>query len=408
MKHILFLALTFLTACSTPQATPASYFNTQPVPAILTTSTTLPQSASPTQIDAGGIMPVVTESISTSNEEAGELYFFLQPRQRTAGESIQLAKISGICLVDSAQCPPLQIVNVPFPFSFTLNALSWSPNGKYAAFSYSDSLYGSPTKMWLFDAVSSTWAALAEFPYIDPPFWSANGEWIAFLARDGLGGEDVYLIHADGSGLKKIGADLPVNDRPYIMDGWYADQVILRSALTANKVYLVNTDDGLSRAMFDSPITKNVLVAAPDASLLAYDESEYNSSTHILKAISSDGLSGSTLASFSGGDRLYPIVWAYDSSKLAFVYYKDANTGNPSAEIYMVNRDGSNLSLVYRGVTIGHIIFSPNGKYVVVEETTSATGGHLFAINLATLETNIVQAPGLSTDYDWYAPSWRP
>jgi hypothetical protein len=54
------------------------------------------------------------------------------------------------------------------------------------------------------------------------------------------------------------------------------------------------------------------------------------------------------------------------------------------------------------------LVFSPNGKYLLVEETTSATGGHLFLVNLATLETKMLQAPGLSTDFDWYAPSWRP
>jgi hypothetical protein len=43
-----------------------------------------------------------------------------------------------------------------------------------------------------------------------------------------------------------------------------------------------------------------------------------------------------------------------------------------------------------------------------VEETTSPTGGHLFVVDLATLEMRILEAPGLTLDYDWYAPSWRP
>ena len=63
---------------------------------------------------------------------------------------------------------------------------------------------------------------------------------------------------------------------------------------------------------------------------------------------------------------------------------------------------------MYKGVAVGRLIFAPNGKYLLVEETTSTTGGHLFLINLATLEQKILEAPGLSTDYDWYAPSWRP
>jgi len=398
MKRTLFLILIFLTACSATKLTPASYYP-QVNPAILTAS------PAPTQVAAPTSMPVETGSGSTSAKEAGELYFFLQPRQ--AGESIQLAKVSGVCVIDAAQCPPLQIVNVPFAFNFTINALSWSPDGKVAAFSYSDHPNGTPTKLWLFDAAANTWTSLAEFAYIDPPFWSPDGAWIAFLIRDGLGGEDVYVIHPDGSGLKKVGADLPADARPYIMTGWYTDKVLMRSALIANRVYLVNANDGLSRPMFDSPLITNVFVAAPDASLLAYDEFEYNSPTHVLKAVSPDGMSGSTLANFTGGN-LYPIVWSPNSQWIAFNYYNRFINDIPYAEVYVVSRDGKNLYPVYKGTTIGHLIFSQNGKYLLVEETTSVTGGHLFLVNLATLETKILQAPGLSTDYDWYAPSWRP
>jgi dipeptidyl aminopeptidase/acylaminoacyl peptidase len=342
------------------------------------------------------------------DEEAGELYFFLQPRQ-SAGQSIQLAKVFGVCIVDSAQCPPLQIVNVPFAFNFTIYALNWSPDGKYAAFSYSDNPGGTPAKLWLFDAAAATWTSLAEFAYIDPPFWSPDGAWIAFLVRDRLGAEDVYVIHSDGSGLRKVGADLPIAERPYGMDGWLsADNIMLRSVLTENRVHLVNINDGLSRPMFAAPTVNKIFVAAPDASLLAYDAFESNSPAHALQVMAPDGLSGFTLASFTSGSRLYPIVWSQDSSQLAFTYYTDISSGSVSAEVYVVNRDGSNLSQVYKGATIGRLIFSPNGKYLLVEETTSATGGHLFLVKLATRESKILQAPGLTTDYDWYAPSWRP
>jgi hypothetical protein len=65
------------------------------------------------------------------------------------------------------------------------------------------------------------------------------------------------------------------------------------------------------------------------------------------------------------------------------------------------------LKQVYRGVTVGSVLFTPDGKYLLVDETTSPTGGHLFAVNLETLEQRIIQAPGLSLDTDWYMPSWR-
>ena len=105
---------------------------------------------------------------------------------------------------------------------------------------------------------------------------------------------------------------------------------------------------------------------------------------------------------------MYPIVWSPDSNLIAFNYYGSFANGTPTAEVHVVSRTGENPSLVYKGTTVGRLLFSPNGKYLLVEETTSISGGHLFIVNIATLEQKILQAPGLSTDYDWYAPSWRP
>jgi Tol biopolymer transport system component len=102
------------------------------------------------------------------------------------------------------------------------------------------------------------------------------------------------------------------------------------------------------------------------------------------------------------------MIWSPNSQWIAFNYYSNFTDGTPAAEVYIVSRDGRTLSSVYKGSTVGRLIFSPNGKYLLLEETTSATGGHLFLVNLATLEQKMLQAPGLSTDYDWYAPSWRP
>ena len=221
-------------------------------------------------------MPVVTESSAGFRGEAGELYFFMQPR--TAGQSIQLVKVSALCIIDSGECPSLEKIEVPFAFNFTINALAWSPDGKYAAFSYSDNPNGTPTKLWLFDADAKTWTSLAQFPYIDPPFWSPDGSWIAFRTQDGLGGEDVFVAHPDGSELKSVSGDLPVEGRPYIMDGWYTDAaepcIIMRSALPGNagSIYLVRAANGQARSMFETVLTKAQFVASPDAGFLAYDD----------------------------------------------------------------------------------------------------------------------------------------
>jgi WD40 repeat protein len=348
--------------------------------------------------------PVVTETDPMSAEEAGELYFFLQPRKQ--GESIQLVKVSGMCVSDSANCPPLEEISVPFPFNFTINALAWSPDGKFAAFSYSDAADGTPTKLWLFDAEAKTWKSLAQAPYIDPPFWSPDSAWIAVRTQDGAGGEEVFVVRPDGSELKSISASLPVDGRPYIMDGWFGDSIMMHSALSGTMI-LVRAADGMVSPMLSASVSKMQFVASPDSSMLAYDEFDTVTETHQLKVMQPDGSNAVTVAQFLGGS-IYPIVWSPDGNLIAFNYYSGFMGNEPKAEVFVVTRGGENLSLVYTGTTVGRLLFSPDGQYLLVEETTSISGGHLFLINLATLEQKMLQAPGLSTEYDWYAPSWRP
>lgn len=400
MKRILLLTLIFLTACSS-SPTPASFFDVPPVTSTPVLGTT------PGPIPPAEATPLGAESFSGSAQEAGELYFFLQPR--IGGGVIELVKVSAACITDPVNCPPLEKVPVPFAFNFTINALAWSRDGRYAAFSYSSHPNGTPTQLWLFDAEAKTWKTLAEFPYIDPPFWSPDGSWIAFRTQDGRGGEDVFIVHPDGSELKSISTDLPLEGRPYIMDGWYTENVIMRSALPGanGNIYLVRAANGQARPMFETLLTKAQFIASPDAGFFAYDEYDYNSQNHFVKVMEPDGANAGTIAQFTGGS-IYPMIWSPDSSLIAFNYYGNMAGGNPTAEVFIVKRTGGDLKSVYKGNTVGRLLFSPTGKYLLIEETTSATGGHLFLVDLASSKVGILQAPGLSTDYDWYAPSWRP
>ena len=400
MKRIYALVLIFLAACS-PTPTPASFFDSAPV----TPTQALGQT--PEAVPAATEVPSQPESVTGSTPETGELYFFLQPRGGNG--SIELVKVSAACITDPVNCPPLGRMSVPFAFNFTINALTWSKDGRYAAFSYSSNASGTPTQLWIFDANANAWKSVAEFPYIDPPFWSPDGTWIAFRVQDGVGGEDVYIVRPDGTELKRISADLPAGGRPYIMDGWYTENVIMRSALPGanGNIYLVRAANGQARPMFETLLTKAQFIASPDAGFFAYDEYDYNSQNHLVKVMEPDGANAVTIAQFTGGS-IYPMIWSPDSQLLAFNYYGNMTSGNPIAEVFVIPRTAGELKSVYKGNTVGRLLFSPNGKYLLIEETTSSTGGHLFLVDLAASTVGILQAPGLSTDYDWYAPSWRP
>lgn len=403
MKKMLMLILILtLGACAPATPTYTSYFEGMP-PAtgdaaggISDAAQILPQAAA---------LPMVTDSPAAA-ENVGELYFFLHPRQ--GGGGIELARVAGECVLDGANCPPVERIALPFPLSFNLTALSWSPDGKFAAFAYPDNPNGTPQKLFVFDPGAGVWTPIAEAPYIDPPFWSPDGTLIAFRSQDGRGGEDMQVVRPDGSGLTSLAGALPAAGRPYIMDGWFADSIIMRPAIPdgAGGAYLVRAADGAVRRLFGTSFVTAQFIAAPDASMFVYDDYDYSNQKHALKTTLPDGSTAAILANLSGGN-IYPLVWSPDSRLIAFNYNVFAN-GAPTAHVYVASRDGSKISAVYQGETVGRLIFSPGGKYLLVEETTSVSGGHLFIVNLATLASGMLQAPGLSTDYDWYAPSWRP
>lgn len=356
-----------------------------------------------------GSEPVETAIVVSPGRDAlGELYFFTLPHQ--VSQSAQLVRLPGLCVVGMAECPRLETVDVPFGLNFTLTELRWSSDGNLAAFAYPDNSNGTPYKLWLFDPAAQTWTSLFEYAYIDPPIWSPDGKWLAFRVQDGLGGEDVYVIQPDGNGLKNLTAseDLPADGRPYVTYGWVGQNIIVRSAKLGNEgsVYLIRIADGRVQPMFDTLLTKAVFVPSSDGAQLAYDEYNYDSQVHSLRVAEPDGAHVLELATFTGGT-LYPIVWSPDNKQLAFAYYTEATQSTPTADVYIINRDGTGLKQVYRGVTVGSILFSPDGKHLLINETTSPTGGHLFVVDLDTLEQRIIQAPGLSLDSDWSMPSWR-
>ncbi len=358
----------------------------------------------------------VSETVDTGTavpggrDVLGELYFFESPHGPTQDQSIPLVRMPGLCVIGEAECPQLEHVDVPFPLSVGLPTLSWSPDGNFAAMAYPDNPNGTPYKLWLFDPAADTWTSLWEYPYIDPPMWSPDGQWIAFRQQDGLGGEDIMVIHPDGSEPKNlsIGANLPTLSLPYIMDGWITGNVIVRSGKfdTDETIYLVRVVDLHTQPMFKTQLTKAVLIPSHDGTLIAYDDFDLSTLEHSLKVAEPDGANAVELASFASGS-LYPIVWSPDNKQVAFVHYTEITQGSQSADVYVIGRDGKVLKQVYQGQTVGSLLFSPDGRYLLINETASSTGGRLFVVNIDTLAQRLIQSPGLNLDSDWFMPSWR-
>ncbi len=112
------------------------------------------------------------------------------------------------------------------------------------------------------------------------------------------------------------------------------------------KVYLMNPEDGTLKPLFETLLLKTQFFPSPDGRNLAYVESSGDSPKRILKSIDTKGAIVHELGIFQGGS-IYPIVWSPDGAKVAFERFVDPMQADQ--EVYVVGRDGTGLSEVYRG-----------------------------------------------------------
>jgi Tol biopolymer transport system component len=349
--------------------------------------------------------PVPT--LSPETDPLGYVYFFTSDHEY-GNETIRLVRLPGSCVAGESDCPAAETISTPFDLKFSLTPLVWSPDGKYAAFAYPVNANGDIANLFLFDPAQGSWQPLAEFNFIDPPAWSPDGNWLAFRVQDGLGGEDVYAVRRDGTGLTNLSGDgkLPEAGRPYKLNGWINNNAILQSAYpgVGGMVYLRRVTDGLTKPLFDTPWDKSDMVPSPDGAFLAYPER--NGQKTLLKLLTPGGSSVRELAAFQGGS-ISPILWSPDGTQIAFTNMNmDPSKGQ---DVYVIGREGRDLQQVYRSGfgSINTLAFSPDGKYLLLPDM-HATGQHIYTVDLSTLETNMLRAPGLPLDWWWLAPSWKP
>ena len=185
------------------------------------------------------------------------------------------------------------------------------------------------------------------------------------------------------------------------MDGWITNNLIVHSGRPGHeaKVYLLRVDDGRLKPLFDMFTTKAVYCPSPDGSLLAFDEYDHTSETHTLRIIAPDGSNLHNLASFK--TTIYPVVWSPDGTSLAFAVY---GTDNPSQSVvYVINRDGRGLEQVYGEAAIQSLVFSPDGQFLLVENGDQQ---RIFVVDLNSLKSHLLLAPGLSLTDWWREPAW--
>ncbi len=346
----------------------------------------------------------ITPSVFESTDPLGLVYSYVTDNNYPV-PVMRLVRLPASCVINRSDCPQPEIIETPVALTSSLQPLVWSPTRNEAAWAYPVNSDARIWTLYLFDALDKSWKELVQMDrYMDPPMWSRDGTWLAFRIQDGNGGSQVYAIRRDGSDLKDLTASdqLPADGKPYVMDAWLGENVVLRSGKPGQMgtLYLMRVGDGYVKPLFDDLLTKAPFNELPDGTLLATVDYDYNSQKQVVRIISPDGRTLRDLAVFAGGSVL-SLTWSPDGAQLAFIHLTDS-----ASSIYVIDADGRNLRQVYMSNTDVHFVFSPDAQYLLVQ-AIDGTGEHLYIIDLETLEPYLIQVPGVALNEAWMHPSWK-
>ena len=126
------------------------------------------------------------------------------------------------------------------PYADAFNP-SWSPDGRRMALTMFDS--NMVLQVFTLDLRSGELVQLSDGPAdAYGPSWSADGRWMAYTAEDG-GNAEIYMIAADGSGLKRLTDDPARDNSPsWSPDGRF---IIFHSTRdVGSDLYVLRVDGG--------------------------------------------------------------------------------------------------------------------------------------------------------------------
>jgi len=216
---------------------------------------------------------------------------------------------------------------------------AWSPDETRLAFvSYRDGNY----EIYTMNADESGSKRLTNNPAADiNPKWSPDGTRIAFVSNREGGFYLIFVMNADGLGVKALMAthsSVPNENSPT----WSPDGKHIAFSSDTD-IYVVNAD-GSNRVRLTNNTQSTSLGRVPSFSELAWSPdgqhiaSSYNrDGNDEIYVINADGSGLKRLTNNPASDQ-YP-AWSPDSKRIAFASNRDGNY-----EIYVMNADGTGLN----------------------------------------------------------------
>ncbi|MBM3750500.1 MAG: hypothetical protein FJW21_04875 [Acidimicrobiia bacterium] len=263
-------------------------------------------------------------------------------------------------------------------------APAWSPDGNQIAF-YSE-VGGQPADLFVLKADGTGLRQLTNTPVAEGyPAWSPDGTQIAFESHTVDGNFDVYVMQADGSNVRRL-TDHPRRD---VGPAWSLDGA--RIAFMSDRdgkefnLYWMRADGTELERLTDGE-TDWFPQFSPDGTRIAFHR--WND-VHVMDLVTR-GIQGLTTAPDNG---MYP-TWSPDGTRLAFMSWR----GGPTA-VYVMQADGSGQRQVVR-MSAGSAIdprWSPDGRSLLfvhvpeqaADEAQAATQSR--QIYIADVETGAIR-----------------
>lgn len=248
----------------------------------------------------------------------------------------------------------------------------------------------------------------------ETPAWSPDGSRLAFTS-----GSDIYVINADGSAQARLTNDPSLDSfRSWSPDGSKIGFTSVRDGTL--EVYVMNAD-GTNPTRLTSLDSVSEPAWSRDWSKIAFARSGD------IYVMNSDGTSITRLTSLGSSGQP---AWSPDGTKIAFVRFTSVvipnqNNGGYSgniddSDLYVMNADGSDVTLVASGSDEGFYIFgadflsatytapawSPDGRWLAF--THSLCDPTFYGCFLHTVELREVKGRRMHTLAEGSRPAWRP
>ncbi len=222
------------------------------------------------------------------------------------------------------------------------------------------------------------------------PAWSPDGQRLAFLSNRNSTKLTLYLVNADGSGLRQVTTYGVPRDYPL---AWSPDSREI-AFVSASKIYVVNSQNGILRRLTNSESAHPAW--SPDGQHITFvSMRDGNAEIYVMDA---DGSHVQRLTHNIYPD--YNPIWSSDGSEITFLSVQNGG----SSEIYAINRDGSSLRRLTRNYADDRdLAWSPDGRRLAFVSWFGSSA------DIVTVSADGAEVHPLTHDYaPDFSPAWSP